>query len=1418
MPTTRKKIIKTVYDDEEGEDEYKDFSDSGSEAVISEESLSSEEIDEVESSADEFQTQSTKPVKIKKYAKKQQFTKSFITRIQKQMIPGGDEENSTVPLISVKDLTEEDKLLPPILNLSESDSSDDDEPSTSYCQVSSTFKTTPIQDSETEKESATEYIDVWPTDLQDNSAEIAKKTFEQLEQHTNEIAKTKATLAEYKARNKNTESNVKDLLALGEEFSPSPVNKRKHKVHKKKNDSESEIEEWEEVKEVKTVPQQGIQLIVDFPDAAVKRSKKIDVEMMMKRKINRVKKEYQVYMHKVHILCWLGHGNYVSRILNDQEILAAALTLVSSNTYYPGERVDLKYIEQITSWFKNKLVLKQDKHENKFKPKAPSLKDILKTQIHNKVVTTKKYLVFVFVSMLRALGLQCRVMFNFTTLPLKPSNSELCSLSTKPQKDKKKESTKKDDMLNSKKPSHSHKKKQNNENSKSTPAKISQLDGNDDTLLEKKSLQKNNRSTCKLTKDTLSENDISPPKRARKSFKESLCNEMKDIGKKTLPLKNAVSPKKTRQSLKNNNDSLTKQKETVNNCAVTNNIPKKVKLPKIQVSKEDVDVSSKYFIDKISDSDKVSVTIQKTSDDFLRVTRTRSQTTNVSTSNNTSNKIQNLKIRTKSAPGKSAETSKYFKETDLKILNKDNTKNLNIRKRKSVQEKGGCDDEDKQRISHKDIMAKTNKKPRNDVKSDLIKIIKGRVKEAKTEAKRKLVKDEEIPRYKNDIWCEVYIEELEQWISVDVIEAKVHCCSEIYKRSTQPVAYIVGWDNNNYLKDLTRRYVPHWNTVTRKLRVEPSWWNTALKPWLGPKTAKDKEEDEHLDKLQLEAPLPKSIAEYKNHPLYALTRHLLKFEAIYPQDAPTLGFVRSEPVYARECVYVCRSRDVWLKEAKVVRLGEKPYKIVKARPKWDKQHQLPVLNAKSLPAKLRPDPHQLQTELDQAIFLPEEFVMTSQLTNPQLQENVVLSMEGTPTLSSGTSTKRHVYSNPLQWKRQPFQEKNHDYPEMPRTSVALNKISTLMTRDRFLTLRNAFTRSGIGQPYQVMTILWKVLPMIDKIKEGCRKQERGSGFYSIDEQMIPFTGRGAKMMFGDKKGSFGLGPSIILHLAKSIPPCSCVYHDQYCITIPLIEEMLNRGLHSTRTIMLNKIRDRSSLKLKDDKKMVRGDSDHMVRGLNKTMYLLDFHLEIHEVLIKAPEKRRVKDEEKEPVVMPRKYQKAVKPSVSLSNKVIKDQPLELFGPWQVQDYEPPVAENGIVPRNAYGNVELFKDCMLPVGTVHMKLPGLNKVARKLNIDCAPAMIGFDFNGGWTHPVYDGFVVCKEFEEILTDAWFKDQEEQERREQEKLDARVYGNWKRLIKGLLIRERLKEKYGFEEPTTSKEPKKKSKGPRLVVKKYN
>lgn len=122
----------------------------------------------------------------------------------------------------------------------------------------------------------------------------------------------------------------------------------------------------------------------------------------------------------------------------------------------------------------------------------------------------------------------------------------------------------------------------------------------------------------------------------------------------------------------------------------------------------------------------------------------------------------------------------------------------------------------------------------------------------------------------------------------------------------------------------------------RKARVEKAWLDETIAPYLGRRTKRDITEDEQLRRIHSDKPLPKSISEFKDHPLYVLERHLLKFQGIYPADAPTLGFIRGEAVYSRDCVHLLHSRDIWLKSARVVKLGEQPYKIVKARPKWDK--------------------------------------------------------------------------------------------------------------------------------------------------------------------------------------------------------------------------------------------------------------------------------------------------------------------------------------------------------------------------------------------------------------------------------------------------------------------------------------------------
>lgn len=94
------------------------------------------------------------------------------------------------------------------------------------------------------------------------------------------------------------------------------------------------------------------------------------------------------------------------------------------------------------------------------------------------------------------------------------------------------------------------------------------------------------------------------------------------------------------------------------------------------------------------------------------------------------------------------------------------------------------------------------------------------------------------------------------------------------------------------------------------------------------------------------------------------------------------------------------------------------------------------------------------------------------------------------------------------------------------------------------------------------------------------------------------------------------------------------------------------------------------------------------------------------------------------------------------------------------------------------------------------MPGLARVARKLNIDCAPAVVGFNFGGRGAMPATQGYVVCEEYEHVLRDAWKTEQVEAEKRAKLKREKTIYSNWKKIIKGLLIRKRLAYKYDVDD----------------------
>lgn len=339
---------------------------------------------------------------------------------------------------------------------------------------------------------------------------------------------------------------------------------------------------------------------------------------------------------------------------------------------------------------------------------------------------------------------------------------------------------------------------------------------------------------------------------------------------------------------------------------------------------------------------------------------------------------------------------------------------------------------------------------------------------------------------KLDYWVEVYLEDEKKWCCLDLCNAKLDEPNVLTELS-RPFNYLVSYDVDRYcVKPAERNYCDNWYTPGfRKGRCEDKWWAMVMDS-LGPTKRGDEDEADETknEELLTKQDMPTSDNGFRNHPLYILEKHLLKFQGIYPPEVAPLGWFKEQPIYPRDCVQTLRSRETWLRQARTVKLDETPYKVVKARPKRDK-----------------------------------------------------------------------------------------------------------------------------------------------------------------------YTG-----------------------------------------------------------------------------------------------------------------------------------------------ELIRDLPLELFGEWQTQPYEPPSAVDGKVPRNAYGNVDMYQECMLPRKCVWLKLSGLARIANKLGIDCAAAVVGFDNHCGsyGAHPVIDGFIVCEESADVLRMAWEEEQANALKREEDKRQKRIWDNWRRLLKAAMIRERLRVKY--------------------------
>ncbi|KAJ8761168.1 hypothetical protein K2173_001224 [Erythroxylum novogranatense] len=142
--------------------------------------------------------------------------------------------------------------------------------------------------------------------------------------------------------------------------------------------------------------------------------------------------------------------------------------------------------------------------------------------------------------------------------------------------------------------------------------------------------------------------------------------------------------------------------------------------------------------------------------------------------------------------------------------------------------------------------------------------------------------------------------------------------------------------------------------------------------------------------------------------------------------------------------------------------------------------------------------------------------------------------------------------------------------------------------------------------------------------------------------------------------------------------------------------------------------------------------------------------------------------------------------------------VELYGKWQLEPLELPHAVNGNVPKNERGQVDVWSEKCLPPGTVHLRLPRVFNVAKRLEIDYAPAMVGFEFRSGRCIPVFDGIVVCTEFKDAILEAYAEEEQLREAEEKKRNERQALTRWYQLLSSIITRQRLKNSYGTSLPS--------------------
>ncbi|EGD83800.2 hypothetical protein H112_07478 [Trichophyton rubrum D6] len=139
----------------------------------------------------------------------------------------------------------------------------------------------------------------------------------------------------------------------------------------------------------------------------------------------------------------------------------------------------------------------------------------------------------------------------------------------------------------------------------------------------------------------------------------------------------------------------------------------------------------------------------------------------------------------------------------------------------------------------------------------------------------------------------------------------------------------------------------------------------------------------------------------------------------------------------------------------------------------------------------------------------------------------------------------------------------------------------------------------------------------------------------------------------------------------------------------------------------------------------------------------------------------------------------------------------MYAAYQTELYIPEPVVDGKVPRNEYGNIDVYIPSMIPRGGFHLRHPDAAEAAKLLRIDYADAVVGFKFNKRHGTAVIDGIVVATEYREALEAIILGINDERQQAEETRRTMAALHMWKLFLIKLRVLERVNsyrvEEYG-------------------------